>query len=244
MNKPLLIGVSANREFADFPHSTGLDRTYINSAYINALYRVGTIPVIIPILEDKDALACIVDQLDGVVLSGGSDVSPLRYGQQPIPQCGAIDPLVDAFNLALVETTLQRNKPLFGICRGMQIINVALGGTLIQDTTSQITHSIKHDQQTIPYAPTHEITIEPTGFLYPVYGSTTFVNSLHHQSLDRLGNGLFIAAKSSDGVIEAMQSQTQSIYAVQWHPELMADHDDPNGLKFFKWMVDTIQMHG
>ena len=244
MNETLLIGVSANREFVDFPHSTGLDRTYINSAYIHAIHKAGAIPVIIPILEDKDALMSIIDQLDGVVLSGGSDVSPLRYGQQPIPQCGAIDPLVDAFNLALVETTLELDKPLFGICRGMQIINVALGGTLVQDTTSQIPHSIKHDQHTIPYVPSHDITIEPHSFLYPLYGSTTSVNSLHHQSLSRLGQGLFIAAKANDGVIEAIQSHNRSIYAVQWHPELMADHDDPNGVLFFSWMVETIKKHG
>lgn len=243
MNRPILIGVSANREFANFPNSLGLDRTYINSAYIHAIRNAGAIPVILPIVSDQEALYSLVETVDAVLLSGGSDISPLRYGAQPLPQCGAIDPLVDEFNMNLVEITLKQKKPLFGICRGIQVINVALGGTLIQDIASHVDHALKHDQHGLPSYPSHDVTIRSDGFLYSIYGQTTAVNSLHHQAVDHLGNSFKVAATSKDGVIEAIEGINQPIYGVQWHPELMADADNPDGVAYFKWMVETIKSY-
>ena len=237
--KPI-IAISANREFVAFPGAIGLDRTYINTAYNEAIYNAGGIPMIIPFIHDRTTLIPLFDHVDAVLLSGGSDVSPLLYGQQPKPSCGSIDPLIDQFNMALIETTLAMNKPLFGICRGMQMINVYCGGTLIQDIPSMVNDPIKHDQHCQMDRPTHTVSLKQDDFLYDLYGPTTCVNSFHHQSVDRLGQGLRCIAYASDGVKEAMVDPSRHIYAVQWHPEWMAQANNVDGCKFFEWMVKTI----
>lgn len=164
----------------------------------------------------------------GLLLAGGGDINPIRYGQRRIHSYN-VDIKRDSDETELIRDFIVRGKPILGICRGIQIINVALKGTLQQD----VTNSSIHKYSEISGDKTHDIILENGSFLYEIYGKsgadTISVNSAHHQAIDTLGQGLKIAAHSADGVIEAIENRRRNIYAVQFHPERMAfDHKNEN----------------
>jgi putative glutamine amidotransferase len=210
----------------------GLPPSWVmNQRYYLATAAVGGVPWMIPLLEDLATLREIYDRLDGVLLAGGVDMDPAAYGEEKTPLCGAIDPARDLVELQLVHWAMADGKPLFGICRGLQVINVATGGTLYQDVAAECTEAIKHD-----YFPTtgwqrdylaHEVKlVAGTRLQQALATSSLTVNSMHHQGVDRLGDGLRVSAVAPDGLIEGLELPTHPyLTAVQWHPESMAaDH--------------------
>ncbi|OEH84936.1 hypothetical protein BHU72_07020 [Desulfuribacillus stibiiarsenatis] len=200
--------------------------TFLNRAYSEAVIKAGGIPVLLP-LTFQDLCDEWLDSVDGLLLSGGEDVDPNRFGQHPIPKQGKITPDRDVLELSIIPKAIEKKIPIFAICRGIQVLNIACGGTLYQDINSQIPGTIKHSQNAPRWFGTHYIDIADNSKLHKIVQTSSMkVNSYHHQSIHTLGDGLEIVAHSSDGVIEAVEG-TENLYilGVQWHPEGMWERD-------------------
>ena len=201
------------------------ERYFIGRAYVQAVLNAGGTPLVIP-YQPKEHILSILDQLNGLILTGGVDVDPNRYGENPLVKCGEINPERDELDLLTTGFALERDLPILAICRGIQVLNVALGGTLVQDIPSQISDPIKHWQTAPNWYATHDIAVQPASLLGKILGTApTRVNSYHHQSLAKVGNGLRIVATAPDGVIEAVEStEHRFVLGLQWHPEMMEEH--------------------
>ncbi|HEX9037450.1 MAG TPA: gamma-glutamyl-gamma-aminobutyrate hydrolase family protein [Ktedonobacterales bacterium] len=199
-----------------------------NQKYVRALTTVGLAPLLIPPMEGA-ALAAVFARLDGLLLPGGADVDPSFYGEERLPECEPSDIERDTLELALTDMALDRDLPVFGICRGMQTLNVARGGTLFQDVTSQRPESLAHEMSHLPRdTRAHEIHVEPGSKLAEILGvERAEVNSLHHQAVDKPGAGVRIVAQADDGVAEGMELPAYRFaLAVQYHPEELFASDD------------------
>lgn len=205
----------------------------MSKRYIQTLTAAGAIPWMIPLVaDDPDTLRGIYERLDGVFIPGGADVDPSSYGEERHPRCDVGDPSRDAAELRLVTWAMEDRKPVLGICRGVQIINLAAGGTLYQDLADQFEGSIKHDY--FPFEGrfareylAHEVTVAVGSRLAEIYGARSLpVNSMHHQGIRRLGAGLQATAVAPDGLIEAAESPGEHwMVGVQWHPEVLTERD-------------------
>ena len=196
--------------------------------YVKGVSEAGGVPVVIPPSVSLQAAKALLDSVDGLLLSGGPDLDPGYYGEEPIPELGTTIPEWDALEMALLRLALKRGMPIFGICRGMQILNVALGGTLYQDVPSQLgADVINHWQLTPKCHSTHEVEVLDDSYLAKVTDRQRVeVNSYHHQGIKDLADSLTVAARCADGVIEALESRDYSdrwLVGVQWHPEGMRD---------------------
>ncbi|HET7478887.1 MAG TPA: gamma-glutamyl-gamma-aminobutyrate hydrolase family protein [Rubrobacteraceae bacterium] len=196
--------------------------------YVEGVAHAGGVPVVLPPVGEQRAAEAVIGGLDGLLLSGGSDLDPSYYGEKPIPELNVTLPERDAFEMALLGEALRRGIPIFGICRGLQVLNVALGGTLYQDLPAQLGREIlAHRQETPKWQPTHEVEIHEGSWVGGITESTCVkVNSYHHQSIKDLADGLRVSGRSSDGVIEAIESHDFSerwLVGVQWHAEAMRD---------------------
>lgn len=235
MSKPI-IGIVSCLEcndglFADF-------HCYVNQDYVDAVRKGGGIPLIIPVQQDKDDIFELINQVDGVLLMGGDDIDPLLYNEAPIHELGMIMRDVDDFYLKCIECAEVLNKPTLGICRGHQMLNIAYGGNLYQDLPTQKKDSIKHDQNSIKYYPTHSISISENNSLHHLFGDTLMVNSYHHQAIKDVANDFKVIATAEDGVIEAIEKTTDTyMLGVQWHPEMMLSKDNPDMLKLMKYFI-------
>jgi putative glutamine amidotransferase len=190
--------------------------------YARSLESAGLIPLVVPPLTDSTNAGAILDSAGGLLLTGGEDVDPARYGAAPHSRLGAVNPQRDATELALIEAARTRCLPVLAICRGIQIVNVACGGTLYQDLPSERPSAVEHDSAGDRHTRTHEVTITAGSRLAAATGATTMaVNSYHHQAVDRCGTGLHVTAVASDGVIEAVETDDRAwwVLCVQWHPE-------------------------
>ena len=205
------------------------DRFYLSRYYSEAVAAAGGTPVHISLIPKADYIESVVAELDGVLLPGSdSDVDPLRFGQQPHPELGAVHPLKDETDLLLIAGAEQRRIPVLAICFGMQVLNVSRGGTLIQDIRSQLPEAVKHDQGAPRDRPSHRITLaDQTRLASIAEVEFTAVNSHHHQAIETLGADLVATAWSTDGIVEAFEDPRPDrfILAVQWHPELGWEHD-------------------
>ena len=201
------------------------DEYYVTNANIQAIVKAGGIPILIP-YQPKEQVLRILEGLDGLMLPGGDDIDPGRYGENPMVQCGSIDPHWDELDLWAAGFALERDLPLLAICRGCQVLNVALGGTLVQDIPTQISDPLKHAQQAPSWYATHDISVQAASLLGRIWeNGPNRVNSFHHQSIAKVGKGLRIVASAPDGVIEAVESTEHCfVLGVQWHPEHMVDH--------------------
>ncbi|MGL5434769.1 MAG: gamma-glutamyl-gamma-aminobutyrate hydrolase family protein [Lachnospiraceae bacterium] len=189
--------------------------------YMTGLEAAGAVPVMLPLTADAEVIGQLAEQLDGFLLTGGDDVNPALYGEEPLPEGARSCPQRDAMESILVKLALQYDKPIFGICRGIQILNTMMGGTLYQDIPTQRPGGCSH-QMTPPYdRAVHQVRIEAGTPLYELLGKETIaVNSYHHQAIKDLAPGLVTMAYSEDGLIEAVYAPEQSfVMAVQWHPE-------------------------
>ncbi len=199
-------------------HSVGV-------TYTRAIHRVGGTPVIVPPLTRQYDWAPLLERLDGLLLSGGEDIAPEYYGQDLEPWTGQVDKERDRSELGLVQQWVAWGKPLLAICRGHQVLNVALGGALLQDIMTQVTDSLDHAY--VPGRPmelsVHTVTLTPESHLTGILGGVHFeVNSAHHQAVARPGIGMEVVARSPDEVVEATELQDHPFcLSVQWHPEAM-----------------------
>jgi putative glutamine amidotransferase len=194
--------------------------------YPEAIERAGGIPVIVPLLR-PDAIAALLDRVDGLCLPGGPDVQPSVYGAEPHPELGPIEPRVDAVELALVRAADRRKLPILGICRGMQLLNVARGGTLHQHLPDVVGTGVEHRQPEHGSIPTHRIETASRSRLRATLGGPGLeVNSFHHQAVQTLGRGLVATAWADDGTIEAIENPgDRLVMGVQWHAEGLSEHD-------------------
>lgn len=220
-----LIGITCGRFFDD-PNRA---RCGQNMAYINAVALAGGAPLLIPLVADELSLRVIFETLDGFLLTGGVDIAPARYGQAPHPNLGAVDELRDEVEIILARWAAAADLPTLGICRGIQTLNVALGGTLYQDIPTQIPGALTHPYQSGNPRDhiAHTVEIAPhshLGALLPAVGEPVEVNSMHHQAVRDLAPGMVITALAPDGVIEAVENPDKRFaLAVQWHPEEMVE---------------------
>jgi putative glutamine amidotransferase len=224
--KPLRIGLTTSTDDAGVG---GPDRVRIltKTAYPNWVERVGGLPLLLPNLK-PELVGPALDGLDGVLLTGGKDVHPLVYGAEPEKHLGTTDPQRDRFEMPLIRETLARGLPLLAICRGLQALNAAVGGTLRQDLVHDRDAAVQHRMDVVgENAVHHTIEIEPGSLLHRLLGAPRVaVNSWHHQAADRLGDGLRVSARARDGTIEALEGLgEQFVLAVQWHPEVMPASD-------------------
>lgn len=211
----------------------------LNYTYINAVVEGGGIPVIIPIMKKTDDIKNYLDIVDGIIFTGGEDVSPLYFGEEPLREVDAICHDRDITELELFKVAYERGIPIFGICRGLQLFNIALGGTLYQDIYKQIPNAIGHICGHNVQEGYHSINISKDSILYDIYNEEKLVvNSQHHQSLKDLGKDLKITATTSDGVIESIESTNDKfLLAVQFHPEAMAMKYD-KFINIFSYFID------
>jgi putative glutamine amidotransferase len=199
----------------------------INQSYVRALVAAGCAPVLIPLLDDDDRLRAIFERLDGIVLAGGVDVAPQEYGEEPIGDLNVVQASRDRTELTLARWAYADDLPTLGICRGQQVLNVALGGTLWQDLLHQGATSVDHsdDDGRARDAMIHRVRLDPDSRLAQLIDETEIrVNSLHHQAVKSIAPALRVTGKSDDDVIEALESRERRfMIAVQWHPEEIDD---------------------
>lgn len=213
----------------------------INDDYIKSVQKAGGIPILIPFSDNIENIKEYINKIDGIIFSGGEDISPLNYNEDPIKEVECIIEERDRFELELFKEVYEKQIPILGICRGLQIINIALGGSLYQDIYTQIPdclgHSPKHTLRSNLY---HSVKIEKDSKLFDIFKTQDLkVNSFHHQSVKKLGKDLRISAISSDGIVEGIESTNeQFLVAVQWHPENLTERHK-EFLKFFEELIQT-----
>ena len=199
----------------------------INQSYVRALAAAGCAPVLIPILDDDDRLRAVYERLDGIVFPGGADVAPEEYGEAPIDNLNVVEPPRDRTELTLARWAFADDLPVLGICRGQQLLNVALGGSLYQDLRHQEVTTVEHsDADGRPRnAMIHRVRLDPASRLAQLIDETSIdVNSLHHQAVKAVAPPLKATGTSDDGVIESLESEERRfLIAVQWHPEEIDD---------------------
>lgn len=208
--------------------------------YFKSIIRAGGIPMVIPPSEEKDTLANMLDSLDGILLSGGADINPLFLDEDPVKELHNINPHRDRQELLIVKMAANRQIPVWGICRGAQVMNVALGGTLYQDIYSQIDRKlIKHSQDLDRAYASHLVSLEENSTIAKIMNTTRLpVNSFHHQAIKDAAPGFKVCARSSDGIIEAIEStEYKSMIGVQWHPECFIVNDDECMMPLFEWFI-------
>lgn len=208
------------------------------SDYSNALIKAGALPVILPVVDDKDYIKNILDSIDGLILSGGSDINPALSNQEMNEKVGKIEPFRDEFEYFVMDYFFnQTKKPILGICRGCQFINVFFKGTSIQDipSTGRKTHNIMTDDRSMPH---HNVKIFENTILQDIFKTQEIsVNTFHHQAVLKLGNNLKISAVSSDDIVEGIEGDFERfLLGVQWHPEMMAEKYE-NQQKIFDYFV-------
>ncbi len=230
-----LIGLPADQRTLD-------DVLYyaLPSTYTRALELAGAAPVLIPLQLGSESLRAIFSRLDGLLLAGGVDVVPQEYGEETQSYCGEIHPARDAVELELVRWALEWKMPLLGICRGIQVLNVAAGGTLYQDISSQIRNSLHRPRRPGDSLSqrVHSITVDPRSILADALGGTQIaVNSMHHQSVKQVAPGFRVVARAADGVIEAIEPEDDRfVLGLQFHPERLVD--DSRVLNIFRVFVE------
>lgn len=236
------IGISANRILDASERFPGYRRVFVNNDYVQAIALAGGVPVIMPLVADADVIKQQMERIDGLVLSGGQDVNPGLYGEEPSPKLGFISPNRDMYEQQLVQLAMQAKKPILAICRGLQILNVTCGGTLYQDVSFIEGASLDHRQKEPSNIATHGVHFKEGTYLHELYGEKICTNSFHHQAVKDVAPGFRIAAISTDGVIEAIEKEGDHfVVGVQWHPELMA-REHEYMLNLFKSFISKHNM--
>lgn len=217
----------------------GKETCTLAEGYYQSVLKAGGTPLIIPPFYETDRLGELLDRIDGIIFSGGGDPNPLLFGEEPVRELHSITPERDVQELLLVRLAYDRQIPMLGICKGIQMINVALGGTLYQDIHTQMPGTrIKHSQDQDRRYPSHTINIEAGSVLHRIFGDSVPVNSFHHQACKEPAPCLKVTALSTDGVIEAVESnEFKSIMGVQWHPETYILRNDNEMLPIFQWLI-------
>ncbi len=241
--KPV-IGITSGRRSDDF-YPGQHNRIDISVYYSNAVTRAGGVPIILP--PNPGSEADILRIVDGLIFSGGSDLDPKLFGDDTLhPDTYGIDHDRDAFELTLAKLAWDADVPVLGICRGIQSLNVAFGGSLNQHVPD-VPATIEHRQQTnniVSYEPSHKVSITPGSRVADIYGETTVqANSFHHQSLKEVADRFTVVATSEDGSVEAIEAPGRTcFFALQWHPEMMISHHDLQ-MKPFEQLIEFANLH-
>ena len=234
-----LVGIPGRRDQSSRSGSPVLAQ---NRTYVEAVATAGGAPVLIPLNLDEGALRAIYERLDGLLLTGGVDVHPRHYGEALHEKCGEIDEARDAVELTLTRWALAEGLPVLAICRGVQVLNVAAGGTLYQDIASQVPGSLKHNCW--PDHPrnylAHQVTVNGGSLMTAILGQSQLaVNSMHHQAVKDLAPSFSVVAQAPDGLIEAIESNDHPFaLGVQWHPEELVE-DAPPMRRLFEEFVSA-----
>ena len=208
----------------------------LNATYVNAVRKAGGVPVVLPLAADAEDAKALIASVDAVIFSGGEDVDPARYGEEPINESVEVNHERDSSDFRLAQAALKARKPILCICRGEQMLNVALGGSLYQDIPTQAPSGIAHRQDTVSTVPTHIIYIEKDSRLHALTGlDSAMVNSFHHQAVKDPAPGVKVVARASDGIAEAWEKG--DIISVQFHPEALIKGGDETFLPLFKDLV-------
>ena len=220
------IGISANRKDG---------QTCLAETYIQSVIQAGGAPVVIPATTDLRVLTAVVQDLDGILMSGGGDINPLFVGEEPLPALQDVDTLRDRYDLLLIRLASNRQIPLMGICRGHQMLNAVFGGTLYQDIYSQAdTDVIKHSQKMAREEASHTVHLED--------GCVIAVNSFHHQAVKDVAPEFVQTAVAPDGINEGMRHPEKSVFSIQWHPEAMAIHGDEEAQALFNHFIEEARI--
>ena len=213
------------------------NRCLVQPGYLESIDRAGGLPLMLPLTDRDEDIAQILALCDGFLFVGGPDIEPWRYGQELLPECGPQNVQRDAMEWKLMEAVLAADKPILGVCRGIQVLNAVLGGTLYQDIPSQYDTQLSHSMPEPPYNrvahPFRVVAGTPLACLPPAEG----INSRHHQAILDLAPGLEIMAYSADGIIEAVRMPDKKfVWAVQWHPEAFWEEDGIH-IELFRQLV-------
>lgn len=214
------IGITAHVESVAGEDGNGTLHYVVSAPYVKAVRKVGALPVLLPVVEAGDA-AALLDLVDALVITGGCDVDPTNYGAAPEPLLGPTDVARDDPDLAITRAAVEADVPTLATCRGIQVLNVAMGGTLVQHVDDHMRIDLYNED-------VHSIDIDPASRLATIIGTEiTGVNSLHHQVLDRLGRGVRAVAHDHEGHVEAIEiDDAPAVIGVQWHPELLRHRGD------------------
>jgi putative glutamine amidotransferase len=238
MKRKPVIGIMGIVYKRDMQCALNIPMTFTNSAYCNAIIRNGGIPFIIPCLDNKDDLRVMIDMCDGLLLPGGDDVDPRLYGQEVHPLSGALNKAIDEIWIEAERMAEEKGIPIMGICRGMQITNVAHGGSLHQDISlCRPCHQLHVQKQNRDYL-MHTVKIKEGSILSETLGTCEILtNTMHHQCVFKEGQDLKITAYAKDGIPEAMETDDGRILLVQWHPEELLD-SEPRMNSLFSRLIE------
>lgn len=238
MKKPIILITAGRQNQATPAGEVQSVRTGVSTDYVDAVVKAGGAPLIVPCFSDEAALDALLDKADGLILSGGGDIVSLAYDEEPHHLSKFQDPVRDEMEFHITRAALDRGLPILGICRGVQLLNVVLGGSLIQDVPSQVQDAVKHYSQGLHTVLLHTIDIEADSVLANLMGTTTMaINSWHHQAVKKLGAGLRVNCRARDGVIEGVEADdSRAVLGVQFHPEEAAG-SYPQFQTFFDWIV-------
>ncbi|MBD8070752.1 gamma-glutamyl-gamma-aminobutyrate hydrolase family protein [Bacillus sp. PS06] len=232
MTKPI-IGITSHVEL-DYKHSLSND-------YVEAVIQAGGIPVILPIGIDSD-VAVLLEKIDGLIVTGGGDIDPMLFGEEPHPKLGMISPGRDSFEIAIIEQALAANKPILAICRGIQILNITVGGDMYQDIYSQMEEPLlQHSQKATRTHLAHKVSVTEGSLLEDIAGQSTFnVNTYHHQAVRNVPKPLIVSGRASDGIIEAIESTEHTfVLGLQWHPEPLAVSGNKIAIQIFDRFIKS-----
>jgi putative glutamine amidotransferase len=236
MSPAPLIGVTMSMTTDKVP-----ERAYVNAAYLHAVQHAGGVPVLLPPQLSAVSFERLVRGLDALLLTGGGDIDPAVFGEAPHPSVYEVAPARDTLELSAVRIALERRLPVLAICRGVQLLNVALGGTLHQDVGSDPGTPLQHGQQEPRHQPTHAVHVKAGSRLAETLGADELeVNSMHHQAVKALGAGLVAVAWSPDQIVEGIELTDSSrlVLGVQWHPEEMVSRSEP-ARRLFAALVES-----
>ena len=235
-----IIGISSALLPIDSGSFMGRERVCVVRDYIEAIRLSEGVPILLPVLNDHQMIERQMQLIDGLLLTGGADVAPFFYKEEPSFKLGPVSVGRDRHEFHLLEAAVRLQKPVFGICRGLQVINVAFGGTLYQDIESSLPTSLQHYQMAKPEDPWHAVALAPDSKLRGILESEcVMANSFHHQAIKDLAPGLIACARAPDGLIEGVEGvEHPFILGVQWHPELMFEKE-PKMLVLFKALVNA-----
>ena len=237
MGRPI-IGILSSRSDIPLPGGPNLSIEYASVAYCRAVVRGGGTPLLLPVTPEPELAEQMFAQCDGVLFPGGIDVDPRFYGEAPDPMLGTVDSTMDRFWLQALDFALDHKLPLLGICRGMQLVNVGLGGSLYQDLVRRGVPSYLHSQKQSRDYLMHQVKLTPGSRLSAVLGEeSVYTNTMHHQCVKEPGKGLKRVAQTDDGVPEALESEDGQIMLVQWHPEALLE-TEPRMCRLFEDLIE------
>lgn len=236
--KPL-IGINMDVNSSNERPATATARLLVPTTYVDAVTRAGGVPIVLPPVASRDDVRRLVAAVDGIVLIGGGDITPARYGQAPHEKTALINPRREHFDFLLIEEALRADKPILGVCLGMQELNVATGGQMIQDIEALTDSIIDHRPKLGGDHLAHDVSLVEGTRLQALAELASFpVNSMHHQACVNLGEGVIVSARAPDGTIEGIEVTDRAFaIGVQWHPEHLTD--SPEHLGIFKGLVEA-----